>query len=544
MWVLGINWNWHDAAAALVDAEGMVWAFAEEERFTRTRHAPGHFPSHAAGYCLKVAGISWRDLDVVSVGWNMPKLMGWDSSRRDELFCSLFGESVTDGAGPELVYVDHHMAHALSAFHSSGYERAGVLVVDGAGEYESVSIFGADRGNGLELKRSWSRDYSLGAMYEAATQLLGFGTLNAGKTMGLAPYAFDLPVKVLPLARAFGDDPGAPSLKWRDDQLYGDFVESWGRYLGNEFGSVIAEPGNLHHDTIAIQIAASAQRTVEEAIRFLYAETVGLGGSANICMAGGVALNSVANGRLPEPLYIPPFPHDAGVAVGAAWSICPPVACQILPSPYLGTELEGGPVIDEARSAGYSVSTTDIDQLVDLLAAGAIGGIVEGRAEIGPRALGHRSLVALPAPAENLDRINRVKARERWRPLAPATSVDFFSRLWPDQGTRQHYMIGTTAVSSYARKIMPAAVHVDGTTRPQVVVPGRTPVLEGILDGLADGGLPPVLVNTSFNTRGEPIVDNARDAVRAFEAMQCDFLVLGEYLVTHRTGRPVGTKVG
>jgi carbamoyltransferase len=282
---------------------------------------------------------------------------------------------------------------------------------------------------------------------------------------------------------------------------------------------------------MAVRIAAGVQRTVEEHLLGLHAENARLAGTDQVCLAGGVALNCVANGRLPEPVYVLPVPHDAGVALGAAWAVCPPAKAALLESPYLGTDLRVGGEVDALRADGFAVDAFSPDTVVDLLAAGAVGAVAEGRAEVGPRALGHRSIVALPAPAVVRDRINARKGRERWRPLAPVTLPWYADRLWPSQGARELYMIGTADVTDHALEVMPAAAHVDGSTRPQVLPAGQAPVVEALLTGLAAGGLPPVLVNTSFNGRGEPIADSAADAVRAFRSLGLDFLVLGDHLV-------------
>jgi carbamoyltransferase len=285
-------------------------------------------------------------------------------------------------------------------------------------------------------------------------------------------------------------------------------------------------------------MAASAQRTVEIAMHDLRAETRRLSGLPHVCLAGGVALNSVVNGRLPEPLYVPPFPHDAGVALGAAWSVCPPATAGLLESPYLGSE--PGDLAATAAGTrqpdadGLVVTPFTPEVVVELLIRGRIGAIAEGRAEVGPRALGHRSIVALPRDREMRDRLNAVKRREAWRPFAPVTLPDYAPRLWPSQGLREHYMIGNAVVSEHGLEVMPAAVHVDGTTRPQVLLPGAAPTLGSLLETLRNAGLPPVLVNTSFNGPGEPIVNTAEDAVRSFRELGLDFLVLGDCLVRTR----------
>lgn len=535
MWILGINWKWHDSSAALVDSEGRVRALAEEERYTRVKHAWETYPRHAVRHCLRTAGIEWHDLDQVAVGFDLPRAGAWGPDSRDELFAAVFGPAAVGARRPELVFVEHHLAHAVSAFHASGFERAGVLVVDGAGELESGSVYAADHGE-FTLKRRWSRGYSLGAMYEAATRLLGFGYLDAGKTMGLAPYGGPGDAVALPRGADVVDGiwQSFPVPGLSEGTPYDQVADRWVDHLTDVFGEVKHESGQLHTDPVAVGLAAGVQRTVEEHLLGMHAETVRQSGHDAVCLAGGVALNCVANGRLPEPVYIPPVPHDAGVALGAAWFLRPPVTTALLDSPYLGTDLEPEWELGQLRADGYRVEDFSPEAVVDLVADGAIGVVAEGRAEVGPRALGHRSIVALPTPASVRDKINAIKGREQWRPLAPVTLPAYADRLWPSQGLRELYMIGTAHVTDHARRVMPAVTHVDGSSRPQVLHPGQAPVLESLLTALPGRGLPPVLVNTSLNGPGEPIADSSADVVATFRGLRLDFLVLGDNLVRMR----------
>ncbi len=217
--------------------------------------------------------------------------------------------------------------------------------------------------------------------------------------------------------------------------------------------------------------------------------------------------------------------------MGAAWAIAPPTSPVPLESPYLGGTLEVGPLIDRARADGLSVETFDPEITTELRLSGAIGAVAEGRAEAGPRALGHRSIIAVPSPADVRDRINLLKGREPWRPLAPVACPEYAPRLWPDQGRRALYMVGAAAVSAHGQKVMPAVIHVDATTRPQILPSGAAPVVESLLRALQKAGLPPVMVNTSLNGRGEPIIDSAAQAIDALKNLGLDFLILGEHLV-------------
>lgn len=204
---------------------------------------------------------------------------------------------------------------------------------------------------------------------------------------------------------------------------------------------------------------------------------------------------------------------------------------KLLESPYLGRSIAPGQEIDRLREDGFRVTDFEPSAAADLLAAGHIGAVAEGRSEVGPRGLCHRSIVAMPHSASVRDTINRLKGRETWHPLAPVTLPGYARRLWSGQGLRELYMAGNVVVSGHGQRVLPAAVHVDGTTRPQVLPPGQAPVVESLLTEFTAREIPPVLVNASFNGRGEPLVDTAGDAARAFRTLGLDFLVLGEHLV-------------
>jgi carbamoyltransferase len=367
-------------------------------------------------------------------------------------------------------------------------------------------------------------------MYDAATTLLGLGDLAEGKTMGLASYGRALGAPYLVEHSLSEDGPGLLSGSPSGDADYAEHKNHWCQRLMDKFGEVTTGADLLDRDLVAVRIAASVQRTVEEVMRELHAETTCLSGTNQVCLAGGVALNSVANGRLPEPLFVPPFAHDAGVAAGAAWTLRPPSEQRRLMSPYLGTQLDSG-YADLARHHGHRLTEFDPKRVAHLLASGLIGAIVEGRAEIGPRALGHRSIIARPHPSGMRDKVNLRKGRELWRPLAPVTTDQYADKLWPRNGARDLFMTGNTFVSELARAQMPAAVHVDGTTRPQRLPSSHAGVVSDILKAVEAGGDPPILINTSFNGPGEPIVDSAAHAISAYDRLGLDFLVLGDSLM-------------
>lgn len=552
MWTLGLNTppaGWHDTSACLVDEEGTVVAFSEQERHSRIRHATGDDgsqPVGAVGYCLEQAGISMHDIDVVAIGWDDRQLFPDHFANDEEFLSQALGYSFT-GRTPKVIRIPHHAAHAASSFYASPFSKSAVLVVDGNGENESTSIWTFADGAEPVMHRSWPRTASLGYAYDAATLWLGFHHLNAGKTMGLAAYGRardtstallvdasggDYRLAVPPLAERFGratnDDIG------RD---YEQMLRAWGALYSEiaETGAPTAPVERLHEDPAAVLVAYTAQRIVEEAMDELAEAARHSAGTEALCLAGGVVLNCSANGRLPDPVFVPPVPHDAGVALGAAWSVCPPRKRQGPLSPYLGVSI-GGP-----GDTGQEVDTPDLvrseasaERVTDLLVDHRVGAVAQGRAEIGPRALCHRSIIALPDTADVHTRVNRIKNREQWRPFAGVTRSAYGNRLWERQEHLSRYMLGATRATEEADEVAPGVVHVDGTTRPQFLDGEEAPVVGAVLDRLSALNLPPVLLNTSFNNRGEPIVNTSYDAVAAFRSMDLDFLVLGQTLYEKR----------
>ena len=507
MWVLGLNTipaGWHDSAACLVNEHGEIAAFVEEERMTRNKHAIRERPVQAAKFCIEQAGIDPREIDVSrSVGtcptpplveehqvavrghpnW-LNKTLGWQRTWTDL---------------PDLEFVPHHLAHATSGYHASGWDTAAILVVDGNGEVESTSIYSGAPGTRLLRKRAWPRSHSLGWMYDSASRFLGFGFLEAGKTMGLAAYGRARGVEPWPLMTE-DDDGLRPPFSIPDRYEYDAIIECWTKVLEERAGgrSVTAGARELDRDETAVRAAWSVQTVVETRVRHLVDLARRLTGEQRVCLAGGVALNCAANGLLDEPVYAPPIPHDAGVALGAAWHVAPPRSTQPL-DPFLGPDV----AVDMPGAGdrdGLLVEPLDIDRICEAIAAGRIGAVAESRAEVGPRALCHRSIIASPAVPSMKDRVNAVKDREPWRPFGPVALRGGSAGLWGEREHLTRYMIGGLPVSEEGRRVIPAAIHVDGTARPQVMEDDATGTVADVLrrqEGSA------ALINTSFNLRGQ-----------------------------------------
>ena len=506
---------------------------AEEERFTRVKHALRTFPRNAARFCLDQAGIEPEDLDAIAIGWDLPRLLTrfggrWDFTSSADFVSRALGWTFARRGGPELVFVPHHRAHAFSAFYASGLESAAILVNDGNGEDESVSIYEARFGVPLVRREVWPRSHSLGFMYDAACRAVGLTFLEAGKTMGLAAYGKAGGSAPEPLMEGEGAD-FRPPFALGPEADYDDIIPAWEERL-SRLGSIpVATPSaELDTDELAVQIAWSVQAAVEAIVPALVEHARSVTGLEAVCLAGGVALNCSANGLLRDPVYVPPVSADAGAALGSAWAVAPPPAPSGPLSPYLGLQVETPASTPEGWKSAVLEPTAVVDRLVD----GQVGAIAWGRAEVGPRALGHRSVIAMPGEVAMRDRVNMLKGRELWRPLAPIGTAEAGRRLWQGPHELQRYMLGAATVTPLGEDKIAATVHVDGTARAQVA--DGAGFVRDVLTALGDAGADPVLINTSFNTRGEPIVNTADDAIRSAEALGVDFLVVGDTLLDSR----------
>ena len=495
MWVLGLNGppiGWHDGAACLVDGDGNVVAMSEEERFTREKHALRSHATNAARFCLDEAGIEPEDVDVVAIGWDLPRIlprMGgeWDFASPRRFLSEALGWKLRGRGGPELVCVPHHRAHAISAFYASGWDEAAVLVNDGNGEDESISIYEARFGEAPIRREVWPRSHSLGYLYDAACRAIGLNFLEAGKTMGLAAYGRARELEPAELLRSTGAD-FEPPFDLPESADYDEIIAAWEPILRELApGGVTTPSADLDQDEDAIRIAWSAQSAVEQVVLSLVEHARAITGMRRICLAGGVALNCSANGLLSDPLYVPPVSHDAGGALGAAWAIAPPREPQAPLSPFLGADAATPAEVPE----GWSETALDAAAVAGRVMDGKVGAIARGRAEVGPRALGHRSIIALPDSVEMRDRVNRMKGRERWRPLAPIGAKELDGEFWSGPREVQRYMLGAQSVTPLGRERIAGTVHVDGTARAQVAT--GTGLVEDVLGAMRSGGAGPRL---------------------------------------------------
>ncbi|GAA0531054.1 carbamoyltransferase [Saccharopolyspora subtropica] len=545
MRILGINAVFHDPAAALV-VDGRIVAAAEEERFSRRKHGkrPVPFsaweqPEQAANWCLRQAGISPADLDAVAYSYD-PSLVdhglpGLDSTW-EELRTTFarhapgFLRTALPGLDPQIVrFVPHHVAHAASAGLAAPFDDCAVLTADGRGESISA-LAGQYRGGHLEVLATQLLPHSLGLMYEELTEHLGFHrSSDEYKVMALASYAKPLFLAdFAELVRSTGDGHFE----------VGD--TDWSRWAPRRAPDGRVEPEHA-------QLAASVQARLEEVLldlaRWLHRQT----GQERLAMAGGVALNCVANTRLAaegpfREVWVQPAAGDAGTALGAALELA---AKEGEPRTTMtGADL-GREWSDVDIEALLRTAAVEHERPVDVaeVAAAALArdetvGWFQGRSEFGPRALGHRSLLAHPGHAHNVERLNDIKGREQFRPVAPMVLAERAGELFGRGPLPSPYMLFVHDVAGEWQPRIPAAVHVDGTARAQTVDREREPLLARLLDSFAARTGLPAVVNTSFNTAGRPMVDSPVDALECFGASAIDVLVLGPFVVRRRGSRP------
>lgn len=544
----------HDSSASLVQ-DGKILSAAEEERFTRKKF-DREFPTNSIRFCLEDANISISDLDAVAFAWNP------SANRKEKLLHILrhFPASIqiffqssgrhfqldtarthfikrTGYKGP-FHHINHHLAHAASAFYPSPFEEAAILTVDGVGEWETTWM-GVGKGKIINKLYSQGWPHSLGAVYTAVTQYLGFQIFSDEyKVMGLAPYGDPIYVD------EFHDLIQPTEFGFRVDTSY------FGFHLGNnsfyskkfiqKFGPPRDPEGPIekHHK----DIAASLQAKTEMLLIHLVQASLAQSGTKRICLAGGVALNSVGIGKIidsgiVEDIYVPPCAGDSGVSLGAALYASHMLLGmnrdEAMQDARLGPEWDDNRIKNALLSSGleFEHSTEVVKVVADALGNGGVIGWFQGRMEFGQRALGARSILADPRRAEMKDVINsKVKFREAFRPFAPAVQEENLEKYF--HGTLPcPFMTQVYRVREEAKHLIPAVTHEDNTGRVQTISRSVNPLYWDLVQAFGEKTGVSVLLNTSFNVKGEPIVNTPEDAITCFLKADLDLLCMGNFIV-------------
>jgi len=600
MRVLGISAFYHDSAAALIE-DGRIVAAAQEERFTRRKHDPG-FPHNAIAYCLAEAGIAADALDHV-VFYDKPFLKferlletyialaprGFRSFKmsiplwlREKLFqknllrseLAKFSEDFDTG---KLLFCEHHLSHAASAFFPSPYDDAAVLTMDGVGEWATTSA-AIGSGNRLEITQEIYFPHSLGLLYSAATYYTGF-KVNSGeyKVMGLAPYG-EPKYENLILDHLIDLKPDG---SFRLDMSYFDYCTGF-TMTNDRFAALFGQPVRKPDQLLTpfhMDVAASIQAVLDEAVLRLTRSLAKQTGSRNLCLAGGVALNCVANGKVLrdghfDNIWIQPAAGDAGGAVGSALAAChlfrgqPRKASGAdgMSGAYLGPGFAQDEIERRLTAAGAKFDVLGADEMIETTAQALAGqqavGWFQGRMEFGPRSLGARSILGDPrSPAMQKNLNLKVKYRESFRPFAPAVLREDVAE-WFEHSSDSPYMLIVADVRAdkrrqmtaeeqalfgidklnVARSEIPAVTHVDYSARIQTVHADTNPLFHQLLSRFKALTGCPILVNTSFNVRGEPIVCTPEDAFRCFMGCELDLLVVGN-CVLRKTAQDPALKI-
>ncbi len=542
MYILGISCHYHEAAAALI-RDGSIVAASEEERFSRIKH-DAEFPASAVAFCLRQAGIAAGDIDyvafyekpfrkfersiAVSAAFAPGSRSWFVDAMKSELTKKLWIKSTIvhklNVDPSRVLFVPQHLSHAAASFYPSPFDRAAFLTLDAVGEWTTGS-WGTARANKLYPMGEMRFPHSVGYLYSAFTAFLGFA-VNDGeyKVMGMAGYGKPrYETKVKKLFRQHAD--GSISLNLD----YFLFHKSTRAMYADRFVREFSGCGRF-------DLAASIQKVTQEIILTMMSKIAKKTGEKNLVYGGGVALNSVVNGMVTEKtpfsrVFIFPAAGDDGAAVGAALYVQHHVLGSTKRHPlshvFLGESFDPEPFL---RRENIPYTRYDDDDLyafiADQMVSGKVVGWCEGRAEFGPRALGHRSIFADPVNPRMKDIVNRkIKFREEFRPFAPMVLAAHAKKYFPDADSLMSpFMLATRAASKDAKKIAPATVHVDGTSRIQIT---DHPLIRAFYKKTGR----PIMLNTSFNLKGEPIVNSPRDAYRTFLKSGIDVLVLDRCVI-------------
>ena len=607
MKILGISAFYHDSAAAVIDGDNII-AAAQEERFTRKKHDPG-FPVNASKYCLEQAGWSIDELDAI-VFYDKPLLKferlletyysfapkGFRSFitsipvwLKEKMFLKRLIHEELAKVGPydkkkiKLLFPEHHLSHAASAFYPSPYEEAAILTVDGVGEWATASICHG-KGKDIKILKELRFPHSIGLLYSAFTYFLGF-KVNSGeyKLMGLAPYGnpkSERVKKFIEIIKTTLIDIKPDGSLWLNQDYFNYATglrmvhdKKWEKLFGFPRRDAETEMNQAQSD-----LGMAIQKVTEEIVILMAKEAKRLTGSKNLCMAGGVALNCVANGKLVkagvfENVFIQPAAGDAGGALGAAQvanyiyfkkdrKVTNGVMMDSMKGSYLGPEASSKEIEIMARKTKAVYKKYDnfqdlCDQVAKYIEEGAAIGWMQGRMEFGPRALGGRSILGDPRNSEMQEKMNlKIKYRESFRPFAPSVLAEDVEDWFDHEGISPYMLLVQDVAEKIKKEVpanyhdlsqreklytvrstIPAITHIDFSARIQTVHKQTNPKYHQLISAFKNLTGCPVVINTSFNVRGEPIVNTPEDAYRCFMRTEMDYLVVGDYVFV-KTAQP------
>jgi len=561
MIILGLNYYFHDSTACIIK-DGKLIAAIEEERLNRDKHTRV-FPQLAIDRCLKIANLKYDDIDNIAVSikptHNSEKkiLHGIGNYKsikpfinheivhgynKQKGFWNWFGYHWTSKEkGPKVHFIQHHYCHAPGSFFISPYEEAALLSIDGSGEWATTWL-GYGKGNELTKLGESFFPHSLGSFYEAVTQFCGFKTTyDEGKTMGLAPFGDPKVFKSEVEKIVEVDRNGNIKL----DLSYFNFQNMGWKRCSPKFFEVFGQPRQKgedfkkHHMDVAAAFQEVLEDKVLEICDILHEKTK----MDYLVVSGGVALNSVMNGRIAreskfKDLYVMPAAGDNGTAIGAAYYLYNGILGQkrnyVHNDPYIGTSYSNEEIkkVLDGSKLEYKYFNDIYEITADLLVKGKIIGWYQGAMEIGPRALGSRSILANPTIPGMKDKINaEVKFREAFRPFAPSAIVEAKNDYF-DLEVEAPFMLKVCNVLKEKQSVIPAVTHVDGTARLQTVNSDLHPRYYNMIKRFGEKSGVPVVLNTSFNIMGEPLVESPQDAIRCYFSTGLDALVIGNYILT------------
>lgn len=571
MVILGIFSPGPNPSAALL-VNGKIVSWAEEERFDRIKTSPNSFPSNSIRWCLKNANLKLSEIDKIAYGWDAPRYISetkdfLKSQRQevqdksvynklqDDLLINLyhperikhqikmcFSSLDYKVKVPEVTFFKHHDCHIASAFYSSGFDESNVLSIDGSGEEVTTLLCHASK-DGIKTIKSFKLPNTLGGFYATFTEFLGFRAYHdEGKVMGLASYGEfkeELQDKLnnfIKFDETTGEFEINPHMRYVGDHKYGSrftdaFVEVFGLPRRDE------SPLEKKYANLAFAIQYRLEKIVNSMSHWLFKKT----GSRNFCLAGGVAMNCVMNGNLSKQsfvnnIFVQPASSDNGVSLGAAQLLTVQGGINSsykMEHVYWGPEFSEEEIISALNESkvSYRKSKNICFEIAEKISSGKIVGWFQGRMEVGARALGNRSILASPLINDMKTKINlQVKHRENWRPFCPSMKEDVYNKYF-DTTTESPFMIMAFPVKKEVSLEIPAVVHVDGTARPQQVSKKHNFKFWSLLDEFEKITGHALLINTSFNIQGEPVVCSPKDALRTFGGTGLDILVLGDFIV-------------